>query len=213
MQCHPHDSICASSIDRVVQELKSRFDQVGQLGEAIRLQALDIIMPQIDTQCPLIDVRPDFSVTVFNQFSGLRSDAVQVEVILDDGNTCIEIIDDAGRVIPCQLKERGRSHQLLNTTVGWDGLVALSEAAMSGSTHGIMVHNLVIKRSGDALGLDFVMDDTGSPMLKKWEEEVTRRRRPTYCSSRASSILSILKVLSPPRVRQKARRPRKVLPA
>jgi len=175
MQCHPHDSICASSIDRVVKELKSRFDQVGQLGEAIRLQALDIIMPQIDTQCPLADAQPDFSVTVFNPFSGLRSDAVQVDVILDDDNTCIEIVDDAGRVIPCRLKERGRRHQLLNTTVSWDGLVALSEAAMAGSTHGIMVHNLVIKRSGDALGLDFVMDDTGSPMLKKWEEEVTRR--------------------------------------
>jgi len=175
MQCHPHDSICASSIDQVVEELKSRFDQAGQLGEAVRLQALDIIMPQIDTQCPLINVQPDFSVTVFNPFSGLRSDAVQVEVILDNGNTWIEIIDSAGRIIPCQLKERGRSHQLLNTTVGWDGLVALSEAAMAGSTHGIMVHNLVIKRSGDELGLDFVMDDTGSPTLKKWEEEITRR--------------------------------------
>jgi alpha-mannosidase len=175
MQCHPHDSICASSIDQVVEELKSRFDQAGQLGEAVRLQALDIIMPQIDTQCPLIDVHPDFSITVFNPFSGLRSDAVQVEIILDNDNTWIEIIDSAGRIIPCQLKERGRSHQLLNTTVGWDGLVALSEAAMAGSTHGIMVHNLVIKRSGDELGLDFIMDDTGSPTLKKWEEEIARR--------------------------------------
>jgi len=175
MQCHPHDSICASSIDQVVEELKSRFDQAGQLGEAVRLQAQDIIMPQIDTQCPLIDVQPDFSLTVFNPFSGSRSDAVQVEVILDDDNTWIEITDNEGRIIPCQLKERGQSHQLLKTTVGWDGLVALSEAAMAGSTHGIMVHNLVIKRSGDELGLDFIMDDTGSPMLKKWEEEITRR--------------------------------------
>ena len=174
MKCHPHDSICASSIDQVVEELRSRFDQVEQLGEAVRLQALDIIMPRIDTQCPPMEIQPDYFVTVFNPVSSLRSDAVQVEVILDDDSTWIEITDNAGRIIPCQLKKRGKHHQMLNTTVGWDGLVALSGAALEGSTHGIMVHNLVIKRSGDELGLDFIMDDTGSPMLKNWEDEITR---------------------------------------
>jgi alpha-mannosidase len=173
MKCHPHDSICASSIDQVVEELRPRFDQVEQLGEAVRLQALDIVMPQIDTLCPCKDSQPDFSVTVFNPVAGPRSDAVQIEVILDDDNTWIEIVDSAGTIIPCQLKERGPQHQLLNTIVGWDGLVALSGAALEGSTHGIMVHNLVIKRSSDELGLDFIMDDTGSPMLKNWEEEIT----------------------------------------
>ena len=175
MQCHPHDSVCASSIDQVVEELKPRFDQVEQLAKALNQQSLDIIMPQIDTQCPPMDSRPDFSVTVFNPLAGPRSDAVQVEVILDDDSTWIEITDNTGRIIPCQLKERGLRHQMLNTTVGWDGLVALSGAALEGSTHGIMVHNLLIKRSGDELGLDFIMDDTGSPMLKNWEEEITRR--------------------------------------
>ena len=172
MKCHPHDSICASSIDQVIEELNPRFDQVEQLGEVVRLQALDIIMPQIDTQCPRVDSQPDFSVTVFNPVAGPRSDAVQIEVILDDDNSWIEIVDGAGRIIPCQLKERGERHQLLNTIVGWDGLVALSGVALEGSTHGIMVHNLVIKRSVDELGLNFIMDDTGSPMLKDWEEEI-----------------------------------------
>ena len=174
MKCHPHDSICASSIDQVVEELRPRFDQVEQLGEAARLQALDIIMPQIDTLCPCKNSQPDFSVTVFNPVAGPRSDEVQVEVILDDDSTWIEITDNTGRIIPCQLKERGERHQLLSTTVGWDGLVALSGVALEGSTHGIMVHDLVIKRSGDELGLNFIMDDTGSPMLKDWEEEITR---------------------------------------
>ena len=174
MKCHPHDSICASSSDQVVEELKSRFDQVEQLAEAINRQSLDIIMPQVDTQCPHVDFQPDFCVTVFNPVAGPRSDAVRIEVILDDENTWIEMTDGSGRPVPCQLKERGSRYQLLNTTVGWDGLVALSGAALEGSTHGIMVHNLVIRRSGDELGLNFIMDDTGSPMLKDWEGEINR---------------------------------------
>jgi len=174
MKCHPHDSICASSIDQVIEELRNRFDQVEQLAVAVNRQSLDIIMPQVDTRCPQVGFHTDFCVTVFNPIAGPRTDAIRIEVILDDDNSWIEIVNGAGRIIPCQLKERGERYQLLNTTVGWDGLVALSSAALEGSTHGIMVHNLVIKRSGDELGLNFIMDYTGSPMLKDWEEEINR---------------------------------------
>jgi alpha-mannosidase len=172
MKCHPHDSICASSVDQVVRELRARFGQVEQLAEAVNRQSLDIIMPRIDTQCPCPDSQPDFSVTVFNPVAGPRTDTVRIEVILDDDNTWIEIVDSLGSIVPCQIKERGERYQLLHTSVDWDGLVALSGAALEGSTHGIMVHNLVINRSGDELGLNFIMDDTGSPMLKDWEGKI-----------------------------------------
>ena len=52
MQCHPHDSICGCSIDQVHEEMRPRFDQVGQVGEAITQQSLAILANAADTRFP-----------------------------------------------------------------------------------------------------------------------------------------------------------------
>ena len=84
MQCHPHDSICGCSVDQVHEEMRPRFDQVEQVGEALTMQNLCILAQAADTRFPAAadaSLLP-ISIAVFNPTSASRSDPVSVQLDL-----------------------------------------------------------------------------------------------------------------------------------
>ena len=190
MQCHPHDSICASAIDQVLDEMKTRFDQVEQIGSEATRISLENLADNINTQCPDYGRPQAFAITVFNPTCVSATGAVEIPLILESADTWVEISDENGQIIPCQLIKHGPKYNLMNKKVDWNGLASLADSAMEGSTHGIMVHNVILKRNGTELDMSFIMDDTGSPMLKHWEEEAGQYLADT--SLKAFNVTAVL---------------------
>ena len=105
MECHPHDSICGCSIDQVHDEMRSRFDQVEQIGEEITRQSLETLTAAIDTQSAFPQGRyavnsQKSAIVVFNPVAGPRTDAVTVSIQVSAGMDEFEIVDEAGHMLP-----------------------------------------------------------------------------------------------------------------
>jgi len=172
LENHAHDSICGCSVDQVHDEMRTRFDQVGQIAEAVAGRALSDITACLNTDYFNPDKAAVFSVTVFNPLSSVNSGAVTIPLILSHSGGDIEIINGGGNSIPHQIVSRGGVEELLNTTLDWQGLAALWETAAQGSSHGIEIHDIGIERKGDELYLDIIVDNSGQPALKTWQDNL-----------------------------------------
>ncbi len=84
----------------------------------------------------------------------------------------IAIIDESGDTIPHQVVGRGEEVELLSTTLDWQGLAALWQRAAQGSSHGIEIHDIGIEREGDHLYLDIILDNSGQPAIKAWQNKL-----------------------------------------
>ena len=124
MECHPHDSICGCSIDQVHDEMRSRFDQVEQIGEEITRQSLETLAAAIDTQSAIPHGRSAVdnqksTIVVFNPVAGPRTDAVTAAIQLPAGMDEFEIVDESGNSLPHQvvgMGSREMAHPSLETT-------------------------------------------------------------------------------------------------
>jgi mannosylglycerate hydrolase len=127
LQNHFHDSICASSVDQVHQEMMTRFDKSEQIIEALLADYLPRLAPQ--------EVRhgEEVALLVFNPTSQQRNGKVEVWVdvksIRSDpsGSIMLEerlpsenfsLLSPEGEVIPYQMLERkfGPGNILLGET-------------------------------------------------------------------------------------------------
>jgi len=121
MQCHPHDSICGCSVDQVHEEMRSRFDQVEQIGEEIIRQSLSFLADMADTQTthlPSLPAEAIKAIVVFNPTATIRSDMVTVETEIPADLLDIEIVDEAGRSVPVQMGET-ENHGAVQTQLAW----------------------------------------------------------------------------------------------
>ena len=75
LQNHPHDSICATSIDSVHDEMMTRFKRVKEIGAAVQRFCLDDIIPY-----SYDDYQDDTYLFVFNMHPRQRSGPVHAEV-------------------------------------------------------------------------------------------------------------------------------------
>jgi len=101
VQNHPHDSICGCSVDAVHKEMDVRFDWVEQIGEEVTRQSLRVIAQAADTT-PLTGS----PVVVFNPVAGPRTDEVTVHVHMPQDTRAVEVVDERGEVMPCQIAGR-----------------------------------------------------------------------------------------------------------
>lgn len=99
MACHPHDSICGCSVDQVHDEMRTRFDQVEQVGEEITGQSLRTIAEAADTRTNLAGAQS--AIVVFNPVAGPRTDCAIVQLPAQD----VAIVDEQGRVLPHEIVE------------------------------------------------------------------------------------------------------------
>jgi alpha-mannosidase len=144
MKCHPHDSICGSSIDQVHEEMRPRFDQVEQIGEEITLQSLQAITATVDTR-PSNRVpengRAELTpLVVFNACDQPVTGEARAQINLPAGMD-VEIVTAEGELLACWVgeeNERNIAHLDLNRNdlfefansfqngrVSWPGIQAM----------------------------------------------------------------------------------------
>ncbi len=184
MECHPHDSICGCSIDQVHEEMKSRFDQVVQIGEEITQQSLEVLAASIQTDSRPLTVgrlQPALSVIegstvhgqsaiiVFNPTNTPRTDLVSLSLSLPDGFQDFDILDEGGNIIPYQ-SASGKTSELLNVSVRRDELGGLLAMVHEGRAGNLVVQDLRFKQSDHIVHLEAIMSETGSPNLKAWDD-------------------------------------------
>jgi alpha-mannosidase len=178
MECHPHDSICGCSIDQVHDEMRSRFDQVEQLGEEMVRQSLETLSAAIDTTRPATPLRsvsgaivgqPRSAIIVFNPIAGPRTDAVTAPVALPPALDEFEIVadplqreDEAGHVLPHQVTSTD-SREVANMPFDREGLRAALGLVRDGRLAGMVVRDIGFQRDGGQLLIDLVLADSGEP--------------------------------------------------
>ncbi len=188
MDCHPHDSICGCSIDQVHDEMRSRFDQVEQVGEELARQSLETLNAAINTARPANPLRsdsgatvshPQSAIVVFNPVAGPRTDAVTASIALPAALDDFEIVADpipgadvAGNVLPHQVTSTD-SREVANMSFDREGLRAALGLVRDGRLAGMAVRDVGFRRDGGQLLIDLVLADSGEPNAKALQRGLT----------------------------------------
>jgi mannosylglycerate hydrolase len=172
MQCHPHDSICGCSIDQVHEEMRSRFDQVEQIGEEITRQSLVTLAEVIDTyhnQAADLGEETEVALVVFNPTDGPRNDLVSVALEAPLKNGALELVDDHGAAVPFQTIGLGSS-DLINMVMGPKELSESMEMVADGVVMGWKVRDMQLRRKGNEAFIEMAMVENGAANLEVWEQ-------------------------------------------
>lgn len=82
MQNHPHDSICACSVDEVIEEIMIRFKKSYEVGRYLSSEALEKITQNINTE--VIPHTPqEIPFVIFNTSSSFKSGIVSVDIPIE----------------------------------------------------------------------------------------------------------------------------------
>jgi alpha-mannosidase len=172
MENHPHDSICGCSIDQVHDEMRPRFDQVGQIGEEIAKQSLEALAGTIKTRSNQSSVISDQSaIVVFNPLSSRRTDIVTMEISLPSGISDFEIIDESGNMIPHQ-SASGKTSDLINVRVGREELGGMLGMVNEGRAGNLAIQDIHFNRDGATLRVDAIFAENDTPKLEVWNNSI-----------------------------------------
>lgn len=167
IQCHPHDSICGCSIDQVHEEMRPRFDQVDQIGEEITRQSLEIIAGCVNT-LPPPGVQALKALVVFNACDCVQSGPVTTVLDLPSAISQIQVVDQAGTVIPHQYIGQDK-RELFAATLDSQGLAESANMIHEGRVAGMVVREMVIRQDGELVYVDLILAENGEPDLPAWE--------------------------------------------
>ena len=177
MECHPHDSICGCSIDQVHEEMRPRFDQVEQIGEALVQQSLEGLSESINTalgedftdaegkslaQSQLSSLQP---LVIFNPLAFRRSELVQISLPVQPGQYGFEVFDRDGRIIPNRLIGT-TVREVANLSLDKDQLQTILGGAQAGSVAGLAIQGVSFRRDGNALYIDVELAESGETRPK-----------------------------------------------
>ncbi len=165
IQCHPHDSICGCSIDQVHEEMRSRFDQVEQIGDEITSQSLATLVEAIHT-IPIPSIKPVGGVTVFNPTSGPRTDLVTTDLQLPEDVVDFEIIDEAEHVMPHQLISSS-TKPFVNMTMSPSDFKAALGMISGGRAGNMVITKFAIDRQASNVLVNITFSETGEPDLEQ----------------------------------------------
>ncbi|MDP2855833.1 MAG: glycoside hydrolase family 38 C-terminal domain-containing protein, partial [bacterium] len=101
----PHDSICGCSVDQVHTEMRVRFDQADQIGEAIASQSLAAIATRVNTSA-YSGAGPAIPIIVFNPSTHAADGQVSVQVQISADWPGFRLEDEEGRPILHQVTGR-----------------------------------------------------------------------------------------------------------
>jgi mannosylglycerate hydrolase len=160
MTCHPHDSICGCSIDQVHDEMRSRFDQVEQVGEELAKQSLAELADAVDTRLP--SSKPVLALVVFNPSSNLRTDSVCAEFPADWDGLDFAIVDDEGHVLSHRVLG-SHSKELMDTTIDTDSMRSLLASAQDGRVGGLAIRSIAIEKEGEQVFINVQVSETLEP--------------------------------------------------
>ena len=164
LQCHPHDSICGCSIDQVHEEMRTRFDQVEQIGEEITRQNLSAIAEGVDTT----HMRDSGSAIfmVFNPGSQPHSDIVEAAFELPAGSDHVEVVDEQGQVYPHRL-HGSPVRTLAEMDLDPDSLLEIVNTIEDGRVMGSAIVDIKVVQSSDHTLITVVLSEDAEPDLDK----------------------------------------------
>lgn len=169
MECHPHDSICGCSIDQVHEEMKSRFDQVEQIGEEIAQQSLEVLAASVQTDSRSLTADGQSAIIVFNPTNASRTDLVSLGLSLPEGFQDFDILDESGNVIPFQ-SASDRTSELINVRVRREELGGILAMVHEGRAGNLVIQDIRFKQQDHVVNVEAIVSETGSPNIKTWEE-------------------------------------------
>jgi mannosylglycerate hydrolase len=179
MQCHPHDSICGTSIDQVASEMRVRFYQVDQINHVLINQDLQRLSNQIDTR--YFD-RPNLSnnkqnilssIIVFNPNDKAQSGLINLNIKFDDQYSSFEIIDESGNTIPFHQRELGPS-ELISMTLDKQGLKQALGMINKGNVAGMVVRDFEIEYGENSALIRATLSDHGMANLSKLRRGISQ---------------------------------------
>jgi len=179
MQCHPHDSICGTSIDQVANEMRVRFDQVDQISKELLNQFLQYICDQIDTRIPLpLPLAGDqsnilSSIIVFNPNDGLQTGLINFNMKIENQYSTFEIIDDLGNKIPYDHSGIG-PRELISMALDKKALKQALRMIHEGNVAGMIIRDFEIEQQEKRVIIRATLSDHGSVDINKWKQGIAR---------------------------------------
>jgi len=172
MENHPHDSICGCSIDQVHNEMKSRFDQVRQIGEELTRQSLNSLADLIITDRGHQSEQEKFSsaVVVFNPSSNPRTDLVTAEINLPAGLEAFDLMDDTGKVIPYESLGT-ESSDLANMILDRKGFREALTMVNEGRVSGMGVQEFSTRRENQVAHIELLLSEA-EPNKENWQRGI-----------------------------------------
>lgn len=173
LQCHPHDSICGTSIDQVNSEMLLRFDQVDQISNELKNQLMRGITEVIDTRFPDPSAEtPDdakilSSIVVYNANDSVVTGQVDLQYKLDANYSSIEILDDQGLSIPFEYTGMG-SRELIGMKLEKKAMKQAFGMIYQGNVAGFVIRDFSIVKQGSQGILQATLSDHGAVDVDIW---------------------------------------------
>lgn len=164
LSCQPHDSICGCSIDQVHEEMKSRFDQVDQIGRVITGQALAAIAEQTSTDSPS-PKRARAAIVTFNPHPFVYSGCATATFELPAGLDRFEILDLRGNSVPYRIRSR-IVRPLADMDLDRESLESMISMVQDGRVMGLTVQSAAVVDHGDQILLEVVVAEETPPDLE-----------------------------------------------
>jgi alpha-mannosidase len=178
LKCHPHDSICGTSIDQVAKEMEVRFDQVDQLNNSLINQGFQKLCQQINTsqikrsnthenQADIIS-----SVIVFNPNDTDQADKIVILANIDKQYKSLNIIDENGVPLPCERFGMG-GQELISMTLDKKAMKQALGMVHEGNVVGMVIRNFEISRVEGRVNIRVTLSDHGLIDLQRWNDGVS----------------------------------------
>ena len=179
MQCHPHDSICGTSIDQVAREMQVRFDQVDQINGDLINQSLQRLSDRIDTRYFDDSNLPDAeyhilsSIIVFNPNDTAQTGLINLRIKLDNQYSSFEIIDDLGNSNPYHQEGMGPS-ELISMKLNKKGLKQALGMIHEGNVAGMVIRNFIIERAENRAIIRATLSIHGQVDKNSWRQGLSQ---------------------------------------
>lgn len=166
MQCHPHDSICGTSIDQVANEMNVRLDHVDQISNLLTQELIQELTDSIDTRIPaLLNQQVENSnflstIVVFNSTDFPQTGLINFESKLDAKYSSFEIIDAEGVPIPFEQKGMG-SHELISMQMNKKAMKQAFGMINEGNVAGLIIREFDIVKLGSQVHIQAILTDQG----------------------------------------------------
>ena len=164
LENQPHDSICGCSVDQVHREMRTRYDWAEQIGETVVQQSLDAIAraatPPGDTP----------ALVIFNPLAGPRTDALEATLELPQSLEDFVVVDEEGRLVPCQILER-EQQEFFSGTFAREQLLLVAGAVQDGKVQDRPIREVLLRKEGARAQLDVTLGESGAPdptVLRNW---------------------------------------------
>ena len=164
MENHPHDSICGCSIDPVLHEMGTRFDQVEQIGEELTRQTFNGWPARSIPNPGALS-----AVVMFNPSSSNRRDLVEIDLSSPEEIPGFELVTADGSVFLMRWW-RALPGNLPISSIDKKGLRDLFGNIHEGRVAGMAILQIHVGQPSPIVSIDAVVSEHDQPDLIAWKQ-------------------------------------------